>query len=263
MNEKGKAAASGKYVHEVWPVFRSYDTGLEVKLDKPIKLTVNISDKAATFKGTMKGNFNPLSVYRTTYATFKYSNVVGTIKDIKINENACPAAIKGAFEIEDYWPGDDIVFLTMTDVSVPDGSYVLPITLVLEDADSSTFDGELKVTVKRQAPKVTTSPKTIEVFDTTNNRTYYAYLQMNDIYGTIKDVSAYIDKDTGAYTIDVDNGGYITVTLVDASKLKTGSTQTAVITINWEGDLGPKLKTTTLKLSIKDVSNKIKGIKIR
>ena len=259
LNEKGKAAAAGKYVHELRPVYHSYETGEDIVVDKVIKLTINISDKAATFKGTMKGNFNPLNTYRTAYATFKYSNVEGTIVDISINEDKCSETIKGKFQIEDYWPGDDVLYVTMLDPDVPDGSYVLPLTLTIDDAEGSSFEGELKVTVKRQAPKVVANPKAIEVFDTTNNCVYTAYLQTTDFYGKIKEASATIDKDTGAYTIEVDNDGFIMVTLVDASKLKTGSTQTAVIKIDWEGDLGPKLKTTTIKLSIKDVSKKIKA----
>ena len=229
--------AAGKYVYEIYPEIN------DIESDTPIKLTVNVYEKDATVKMSVKGNLNPLDADSAAIGTLKVSNYVGEVKDVVINSDK--------LSIEKV---DEAYQITLKDRRIADQTIKENVTYTL--SDGTKVNGEISVKVARKAPTVKAVPTVIEVYNMTNVNKVVgsAKLQISGVNAQIDSVD--IDGAKGVYDVEV-SGEMVYVTLKNPSAVKAGSSQSVTIKIIWVGDVGPKFKTSTVKLTIKDVSNKI------
>lgn len=228
----------------------------------PIKLNVDVYSKEAKMSVSVKGSLNPLLTYSSVKAEIKVSNTTANVYNVSIDTDKDP-------EISDYVMirplGSDLLFVELTDEGRLHkfDKNTIEIPVKAELAGGKEVSATIKVKVNKKAPKILATKK-VNVFDTTNNDTIVGSIVIfPQEQAMAQDLLITIEKDTGAYEVIVDeihNDIIIcSVKLVDGSKVKAGSTQNVVIKIQWAGDNGdPKYVYTTQKVSITDISKKIK-----
>ena len=242
-------AADGKYVYQLYPIFGS------ITSNTAAKLTVSVNSKAASFKTSFKDKLNPLAEETSTSSSVTLSNVKGIVE----GASSSSADFAVAYDEE-----TEKLVVTLKNRNMEDKTYTVPVKVQLVDnGNEKTVNGNIKVTVKRTAPKVTVVNKTLNIFDTTNNGEIVttAFLRTSGVDGTIAKVEAEIVKDTGGYEIipSAMDGktGAVSVKIKDGSKIKARSSTKVKVTVYWNGDFNNKKK-TSLTLTLKDITGTIK-----
>ena len=239
---------AGRYLFDVYPLINGKVSSV------PIRLIIVLYDKAATAAVTLKGNLNQLDPSIEVTGTIKLSNIVDEVVSVSLS---------GASGLKAQLSEDGKAMISLTDRSLKDGTYkpVLNITT----KTGAVISKQISVKVARKAATLKLVPSTVNAYDTTNKGKVVATSQLvmsGTVNSEISNVK--IENSSKAYDV-VYEDGKIVVKVVDAAKIKAGSTQTVTIRVDWAGDYGvyddniKGLKTTTLKLSIKDISGTIKS----
>ena len=243
-------AADGKYVYQLYPVFGS------ITSNTAAKLTVNVNSKVASFKTSFKDKLNPLAEETSASSFVTLNNVKGVVE----GASSSSADFAVAYDEE-----TEKLVVTLKNRNLEDKTYTVPVKVQLVDnGNEKVVNGNIKVTVKRTAPKVTVVNKTLNIFDTTNNGEIVttAFLRTSGVDGTIAKIETEIVKDTGGYeiissTMD-DKTGAVSVKIKDGSKIKARSSTKVKVTVYWTGDFNNKKK-TSLTLTLKDITGTIKA----
>ena len=242
-------AADGRYVYQLYPVFGS------ITSNTAAYLIVIVNSKVASFKTSFKAKLNPLAEETSISSAVTLSNVKGIVEGASSDS----ADFAVAYDAE-----TEKLVVTLKNRNMADKIYTVPVKLQLVDNGSEkVVNGNIKVTVKRTAPKITVANKTLSIFDTTNNGEIVttAFLRTSGVDGTIDKIEADIVNDTGGYEIiksKMDGKtGAVSVKIKDGSKIKARSLTKVKVTVYWTGDFDNKKK-TSLTLTLKDITGTIK-----
>ena len=208
---------------------------------------------------TVKGSLNQLDKSIKAEGTAKVSNLGKKVRSISYTSDI----LNVVFDAE---TGKLSFSLKDTSEPVKDQTLKQPITYVFDNGDTVT--STVSVKIARKAPTVKASPAEVVVYNSTNRGALIKTVELvksGTVNGQIKKVT--IENVPAAYEIESDPSDInkIQIYMKDASLIKAGLTKTVNVKIDWVGDYdvygsGVKgLKTTTVKLTLKDISGTIKS----
>ncbi len=242
-------APVGKHTVYLYPEINRQES------ETPIKLSVTVSEKIASAKMSVKGTLNPLDAGSAATGTVKLSDVSAAIDSIELADDS-------KFDID--YTGEEYIITLKDPANTPDGTIKEKATYHL--ALDEVVEGEISVKVARKAPKVKANPSTLAIYDKTNTGIISAYGKLEyDIEGAqidhyeidgnypVETDGSETIVDLGAYKMILTEAGAVYVEVKDPSLIKSGSSVSVTILIHWSGDMGPKFKTSKVKLTIKDV----------
>lgn len=248
------ALVKGSYKVELTPVYSNGYSG------SPVKLTVKVLDVDAKATVSVKGNLNQFDPdgKDNCLGIVKLSNVVSEIKDIRINSDLVNAV---------YDEEIGRVIFTLKKNNIKDQTLKgLPVEIVLDSGVSVASTVTIKIA--RKAPAIKLETNKLNVYDTSYQNIEVGKIGLSELsYGRITRVWM---SSSNVYDLEYKESDHsIHVVLKDAADMKVGSTSNITIKIDWTGDYGTYeqsltdksikgLKTTTLKLTIKDASNTVK-----
>ena len=253
--EYGKTLNSGSYKYDITPIYSG-----DIPADSALRVTVTIYRKDATATVSVKGTLNPIDPDQEALGTIKLTNYGGKVADVNIKADAAHEA-SPYFETELNEEGKAVLRLAnaIDDdgvTLVKDGSHKVILDLTL--SDGSHIEKEITIKTARKAPTLKLDPTTVNVYDTTvieEEVGRSAFVLKGN--GTVRDVEI---PEALAYVANYEDGELIVI-LKDGALLKSGSTVKFAIKVNWVGDYaaGSKgMKTSTVTLSVKDLSGAIK-----
>ncbi len=251
---KLKASAKGKKGSHIYYIYPRFSNGQVSSTG--VKVNVVLYNAKATATVSLSGSLNQLDSAAVVLGTVKTKllnkKIIGIdysseLLDIALNEN-------GKLEFS----------LKETENVIKDQTVKQSITYLFEDGDSIT--GTANVKIARKAPKVKASRTEVVAYNTTNR---YQLIDTVELYRSAPEGAqirkvTFIPDDSKAYDLRYDSvDEVINVIMGDASKVKVGSKTVFTVKIDWVGDYGvygdgtKGLKTTTLKITVKNISGTI------
>ncbi|MBR0418364.1 MAG: Ig-like domain-containing protein [Erysipelotrichaceae bacterium] len=246
--------AKGTYNVSIVPVYSNAQRGTA------INLKVSVYEAEAKASVSIKGSINQLDPSSET-------NCLGTIKLSNITANV--SAVSTTSENVDVSLNEEgkIVF-TLKKEGLKDQTLKNePVSIALDTGD--TLETTVSIKLARKAPTLKLSQTTLNAYDTSYQNIEVGRIALSELgFGQIADVWF---SDSLVYDFEYDMTDHsIVVFLKDAANMKAGSTSNVTIIISYAGDyatyrqsLADKsikgLKTTTLKLTIKDASTAVKA----
>ena len=254
---KLKESAVGKKGSFAYNIYPKFDNGHISST--PVKVNVVLYNVKATATVTVKGSLNQLDRNAKAEGTVKVSNLNKKVRSILCTSDV----LNVVFDEES---GKLSFSLKDTAEVVKDQILKQAITFVFDDLDTVT--STVSVKIARKAPTIKASPAEVLVYNSTNKGALIKeveLVQSGTVSGQIKKVT--IENVPAAYTVvsDPEDINKIKVYMKDASLIKAGLTKTVTVKVDWVGDYGvygsgvKLLKTSTVKLTLKDISGTIKS----
>ena len=209
---------TGTYKFKLTASLADFGTAL-----KPVTITVNVTNKLPTATVTPSSiSLNAKYVGETAQATVKTNDKVVTSigLDVEPDERMSETALEWANTIT-IDTDENIITATLTDEEIPNGSYKFKVTPTASDAEGD--DAELKpiyltVRVYRTTGSASASAKgSLNALDRDGSAIYYTITKVNNVKGTISDVSIATDEGNG----DLFEFSYDNETKIGTLKLKS------------------------------------------
>lgn len=259
LKDTDKALTSGLYKYTITPEF---DGGYQ---GKPVIVTIKINNKVATAKvGAI--TYNPLEKDTSSLLKATLLNVVGNISKVQFaNDDLAKSLFKfdttNVLQIKS--DADHSVWKNIKDQTI--NTKVKIWTDAIGSGDNDYVLADLSIKIARKAPTLILSATTVNVYNTTGIDAEVGRVTFNlgtGVQADIKKANITISESI-AYTVEYDDTDEeIVVKLKDGAILKSSSTQTFTIKVNWDNDYynGKSYsKVSTVKLNVKDLSYSIKS----
>lgn len=237
----------GSYKYSLTPKYSNGENGAA------LTLTVSVIDTAAKVTVAAKGNLNQFDPLSETAC-------LGTIKLTSVQGKAVSVS-SGSELIDAVLNEEGKIVFTLKDQNIKDQTVKFNVTVTLDSGDELTALTTVKVA--RKAPTTKLAKSVVNVYDTSYQNIEIGRVGLSYSFGQIAKVTF---TESVAYDLSYDyDADEVVVVLKDAANMKAGTSASITVKVDYVGDYGTVadgikgLKTTTLKLAIKDVSGSVKA----